>query len=430
MELIPPQNIALDNASLGIVSDVEDTARRVIEDRPLPAEVVQEILQGLFPERVHCSNAIEGNTLDYRETVEVLKGAHVDVAKKRDAQEAINLGEAIKMVQEGVKEGAGYHSPERLLSLHAVVLRDIDDTWGGRYREQRVMISGATHQPPDARLVPSLVERVMGAIARPADDVSPLVRAVWAHWALARIHPFLDGNGRTARLWQDLILFQGHLTCAIIRPSDRRDYLDALGDADEGDFNPLVQLVAMKVLTSLDEYEAAMRREPESSEWAADLVNEVGLGTEDDRRLEYMRWSHKMSRLLAEFVRCASEISEALPDVRVEVRPHDIIDQQCWENIRSGTITPRTWYFRVLFHKRDEFCCYFFFFGRHASGESDTEDDRSSPRVGLFVSENFDPSRGAGASDVAISGEIDDRDNDAREIAQDFMKEVILSKLG
>jgi Fic family protein len=81
-----------------------------------------------------------------------------------------------------------------------------------------------------------------------------LLEACWVHWAIARIHPFKDGNGRLARLWQDLMLFQANLTCAIMRPEERGRYFDALIAADTGDFNALLQLTAEGVHTTFGRY--------------------------------------------------------------------------------------------------------------------------------------------------------------------------------
>ncbi len=92
-----------------------------------------------------------------------------------------------------------------------------------------------------------MVKRFFARLKEPP-EVHPVLLGAWAHWTIARIHPFFDGNGRMARLWQDVVLFRNRLTCAILRVEDRREYLSALEEADEGRFNPLTQLVAQRVL--------------------------------------------------------------------------------------------------------------------------------------------------------------------------------------
>ena len=94
MELFLPDQIVLNDASRALLGDVEETARRVNEYRPLPPAVVKRIVDGLLGDRVYSSNAIEGSTLDYRETVAVLNTGRILENKKREAIEARNLGEA------------------------------------------------------------------------------------------------------------------------------------------------------------------------------------------------------------------------------------------------------------------------------------------------------------------------------------------------
>jgi len=251
MELFLPDQIVLNEASKALIGDLEETARRVNEYRPLPADVVKRIEDGLLGERVYSSNAIEGNTLDLRETETVLKTGRLIDNRKREAIEARNLGEAVARISQLRTEGTQVHSVDRLLEVHKLILRETqDEYWGGRFRECGVTITGAKYQPPDYSMVSALVERVMERLKN-INNLPGLVRACWVHWALARIHPFKDGNGRLTRLWQDLVLFQANFTCAIISPEERARYFNALIAADAGDFNALLQLIAEGVLTTL-----------------------------------------------------------------------------------------------------------------------------------------------------------------------------------
>lgn len=261
MELFLPDQIVLNEGSLALLADVEETARRVNEYRPLAGDVNKRIHDDLLGERVYASNAIEGNTLDLRETVTILRTGRILENRRREAIEARNLGEAVNAVSSLVALGTNALTVDRLLEIHKMILRETpDEYWGGRFREQGVVIEGARHQPPDHTLVPTLVDRVMEHLRSEHEGVSPLLSACWAHWALARIHPFKDGNGRIARLWQDLLLFQENLTCAIIRPKQRREYFYALTHADEGDFNTLFQLTTQCVLATLDRHPATIIR--------------------------------------------------------------------------------------------------------------------------------------------------------------------------
>lgn len=386
MELGKPEAVSLDDTSKALIGDLDEITRRVREYRPLPADVVKRIEEELVGERVYSSNAIEGNPLDLRETVMVLTQGIQSSAKKRGATEAHNLGAAVQRVSGWIKTREPCHTVNHLTELHSVLLKDVEEH-AGRFRDKRVMIEGAKHQPPDAELVAPLTERVLEQLSTPS-DTGALVRAAWGHWAIARIHPFFDGNGRMARLWQDLVLLQSDLTCAIIRPQDRREYLDALMHADEGDFNPLVQLVAQRVSLTFDKYLTEIARQAELDEWTHELVGESDQRIEESRKLEYMRWARKMEQLRWEFDQCASGITEASSEIRMQVRPFDLADQTCWENIRSGRGAERTWFFLLNAQSPKGHYKYFFYFGRHYWTDTDTDEDRSQQRVCLLISED------------------------------------------
>lgn len=451
-ELWLPHQIELDETSRSLIADVEETARRVNEYRPLPQDVVERIQEGLLGERVYSSNAIEGNTLDIRETVKILEAGHLGHAPKREEQEALNLGNAVELIQAAVEDDECY-TPRLLLKVHRQILQGIADDWAGRFRDRRVMIRGATHQPPDHAHIDALVDRLMSQL-RQDDDSNGVLRATWAHWALARIHPFTDGNGRIARLWQDLVLFRSNLTCAIIRPEDRREYMEALGEADVGRFNPLVQLVAQRVSMTFDKYLAEFSRKGEEVDtWAGELVGEADARIEEQRRIAYLRWSRRMEYLRSEFEFCASKISEKSSDISVQVRRFDVIDQQRWENIRSGLRTQQTGFLNLEFQRGGSMRRYFFFFGKHWWSDLDTDEEQSEIRVCLLLSESDGsgdavrieriPDCPIGLREVFVVGntfvrkrldfetnrEVYDRDIPALRIAQDFMREVVLSRL-
>lgn len=387
MELWSPDEIVLDQTSRALVNDVEETARRVNQLRPIPPHILKRIQDSLLGMRVFASNAIEGSTLDLRETVMVLETGNISRGRKREHCEARNLGIVAKKITDWADSDVSCHTVERLLEVHRTLLEDINDDWRGQFRDSRVMIAGAKHQPPAESEVPALIEQILDSLGRSC-ETNTVVRATWAHWGIARVHPFFDGNGRMARLWQDLVLLQGRLTCAIIRPQDRTEYLDALGQADEGNFNPLTQIIAQRVLLTFDQYLAEFRKDEQLDSWVEGLVQETEVRLEQHRKLLYMQWSRMMEQLRLEFEICASRITDASTDMRIQVRPYELIDQQSWENIASGASGKHTWFFLVDCSCRQEHWRYFFFFGKHYWSDLDDDRDRSENRVCLLVSED------------------------------------------
>lgn len=452
MELTNPDQIALSETTNALIEDVEETALRVNDHRPLPQEVVTRIDDELLGERVYSSNAIEGSTLELRETIMILKHGVGGSTKKREAREAENLGKAIRQITEWLGEHGRLYDVARLLQVHELILKGIKPEWAGRFRTDRVMIGGAKHQPPDHSIVPALVERVMEHASAPT-KCNHVVRAVWVHWALARIHPFYDGNGRIARLWQDVVLLQGQLTCAIIRPEDRGIYLDSLGDADDGDFNPLVQLISQRVLATLDKYLVELGRTAEFTDWVREVAGEVDERAAEHAKLAYQRWRRAMERLRREFELCAGKLSETSDTLQMQVQTYPIIEQLQWENIRSGLGASKTWHFRLDCSTQGRRHRYYFFFGQHYWGKQDDERDRSQQRVSLLISEDDGSGKGNRLDEISncplsirevfvvddafvcrrvdpATGRVEyQRNMPALRIAQDFIREVVLQRL-
>jgi fido (protein-threonine AMPylation protein) len=328
----------------------------------------------------------------------------------------------------------------------------VNDGIAGIFRPGRVRILGAKYQPPSEQQVPDLVEKMLGALIQ-AEASKPMLQAAWGHWAITRIHPFVDGNGRIARLWQDMILFRRGLTCAVISPELREEYLRALGTADDGDLNPLLQLLAQRVATTFDRYIVAQKKTDAISDWARNVAGELTARADEQRKLIYLRWQRKMEELRYEFQRCASAVTEAAMDIDIQLREYPMLEQPAWENIRSGARATRTWFFILSFRRHSLNWSYIFFFGKHfRAGEEHLNE--SVPAVNLLVAEQegFDPSRRLDDSTdspitfreifldrdqfVLVRSDptsheqpVFDRVQDASQIARKFLEEVVLKRL-
>jgi Fic family protein len=169
----------------------------------------------------------------------------------REVHEAINHNEAIKLLYR-IAEKRLPASERDLLDLHALVLRNIDDAWAGRYRQTRVFITGSPIIPPSHMHVPELMAKFIGDLASASGH--PVKIAADAHYEFAKIHPFVDGNGRTARLLMNLLLLQRDYPLTIIPADQRTAYITAMDDADRGDRLPFYRVICASVERSLDLY--------------------------------------------------------------------------------------------------------------------------------------------------------------------------------
>jgi len=262
MELPTPDRIELDDDARDALHAVRRAVAAADELRPLAPETLRRLREDRLGETVFASNALEGSTLDQRETAAVLRQGALGDGREREEAEARNLAAAVRAAGDWIEAGEPCHDAGRLREIHAIVLCGIDDAGAGRFRTGRVIMRGAARQPPPETALAALVDGVMRTAEAPSPDLDPVVLAAWTHWAIARIHPFPDANGRVARLWQDLVLARHGLPGAIIRPEHRPEYLAALGAADEGEFSPLVRLVAERVVASLARLRAAALRVP------------------------------------------------------------------------------------------------------------------------------------------------------------------------
>ena len=386
LELTSPEQMEMSAETMEMIADAEEMGRQVHELRPLTQEALGILKTRLLAEQVYNSNAIEGNTLTLRETTEILQTGMIYREKRRDAQEVLNLRDAIHRIEELISVPGSAHDLEKLLSVHRFVLNDIQNDAAGCYRTADVMLRGAKFQPPAASDVERLMNEFSSFVSK--TQLRALLKATWTHWALARIHPFLDGNGRMARLWQDLVLFQGNLTAAIIRRGNT-GYYQALQSADEGDFNPLAQLIVQSCTATMQQYLNAQREVDELKGWASELIGEVAKADAGQLRLEYVRWSNAMEQLRDAFERCATQVTSAsggLVDLQLQTLP--LLDEASWASLRSGTLGPKTGFFSLTGFKGDKFVRYYFFFGRHFSDEVlDQSLPKQLPLVNLLIGE-------------------------------------------
>jgi len=234
-----------------LLAQIDDLKTRLDTARPLTSAQLQ---QAMDIEYTYESNRIEGNTLTLRETdLVVNKGLTVGGKPLREHLEAINHYEAILYIRELAAQEATLDERE-VRNIHALVLRAIDRDNAGRYRTLPVMIAGSRHLPPQPWAVPKLMEDYGLWLAGESLNLHPIVRAAEAHERLVTIHPFIDGNGRTARLTMNLILLaHGYAIANIPGDTDsRRTYYDSLERANlEGDKTGFVTLIAGHVLHAM-----------------------------------------------------------------------------------------------------------------------------------------------------------------------------------
>jgi len=222
--------------------------------RPLPKENVKRLREKFEVDMTYNSNAIEGNRLTLRETWLVLrKGMTIRGRTMAEHLEATNHAEAIGLLERMADKKSRITEMD-VLRLHAVILDKIDPQNAGFYRHEPVFIQGSGLSLPNWRKVPGLMKTVYSELNDKRKGLEAILSAVKTHYETVRIHPFVDGNGRLARLLMNLRLMRAGFPPTILRREERRAYYSALEKADKGDFRPLSMLIAKDAEKSLDLY--------------------------------------------------------------------------------------------------------------------------------------------------------------------------------
>lgn len=148
-------------------------------------------------EYTHNSTAIEGNTLTLLETKVVLEdGIAIGGKSLREIYEVVNHKKAYQYVKDCI--GKGLVLGEGIVKdIHALLMENIFT--GGIYRREEVVISGASHTPPAGNEMYAQIKNFYAELSQ-KQDLNGIELAAWTHAEFVRIHPFLDGNGRTSRL--------------------------------------------------------------------------------------------------------------------------------------------------------------------------------------------------------------------------------------
>ncbi len=233
---------------------VQANRRTLRKRRPLPRDVVARLREQLRIAHTYHSNAIEGNTLTLKETRLILEqGVTIGGKSLREHLEATNNARGFDWIWDRAKPALRLDH-RTVQGLHEIVTHGIIES-AGRYRAEQVWITGAAHVPPPASEVVPLLDVLFGELRGIRD---PVLRMIYLHHRLAFVHPFLDGNGRTARLAANLVLLSGGYPPVVLRVQDRRRYYRSLDEATRGRYPALAGFLLRAVDEALVLYLAAV----------------------------------------------------------------------------------------------------------------------------------------------------------------------------
>lgn len=234
---------------------------------PLPAEA-EDIWDQIWHQEAHHSTALEGNTLVLKQVEQLLReGKAVGEKDLKEYMEVTGYAKAARWVYEEAhrprEDGtAPLLTVQEVRRLHHLVMSDVwahaphpnayDTEVPGNWRQHDIQPFGSGMQPPTFPLIPAAMHSLVTKANAPLPDTAPIAERIGElHAEFERVHPFLDGNGRTGRLLMNLLLVRLGYPPAIIYKRQRSRYLKALARADKGDAGALGEILARAILDNL-----------------------------------------------------------------------------------------------------------------------------------------------------------------------------------
>ncbi|XP_076029988.1 FIC domain protein adenylyltransferase [Oratosquilla oratoria] len=244
---------------------------------PSSSAALKRIKKEAYFHYIYHTAGIEGNTMTLAQTRMILE-TRLSVGGKSvmEHNEILGLDLALKFINTTLVHRVGKISLQDILEIHRRVLGHIDPIGAGYLRTTQVYVSN--HVPPSPTRLQILMEDFVAWLnSEDAQKLHPIKYASLAHYKLVFIHPFVDGNGRTARLLMNFLLMQAGYPPVIIRKQDRMQYYEHLQTANLGDTRPFVRFIADCTEKTLDVYLWATK----------DLVPEIEEHTHDDGKTSH-----------------------------------------------------------------------------------------------------------------------------------------------
>lgn len=359
---------------------LEQRFQQAKSDGLLEKERVEEYSRHKQTEFVFHSIKIEGSTLSKGETEALVEGKAI--ATKTEMQVPINVRDAYQFV---LGNAAAYkESPAAFIrEIHKIVMKDLDEQ-AGSYRTTPLKISQMEFEPPAPIDVPPFMELLSEELRGGPKDKSIIHFAGEMHCKLTSIHPFADGNGRTARLLMDAILIQAGLPPVVIVYQDKERYLNCLEQSNRGDLSGFVSLLGEIMPAILEEMkpqkpsvqakERVVPRLPPGADRdhprhrLAEIMKQKVENLSISRESRFKAWSAGFAAFREEFQSFCRDFNEQHKKTpyRVKFKLFDTLPFEKYETLLLGRLSPRTWFFgtEILSEHRVE---TFVFSFQHAS---------------------------------------------------------------
>ena len=250
----------------------DENNQKLSEYRPLPPETLKSLREYYRVGLTYTSNALEGNSLTESETKVVIEdGLTIEGKPLRDHYEAVGHAKAYDYIY-NITEREGL-SEEDILTLHRLFYQQIDAEKAGHYRTVKVYISGSRYAVTAVSKIPAEMQKLIKWYNENEKKLHPVELAATLHQRFVFIHPFVDGNGRVARLLMNLALLRNGYTIAIIPAILRHEYIYSL-EAAHTHPEVFTDFIADRVIATQLELLRLMRDENDT-DTVNDTVNDT-----------------------------------------------------------------------------------------------------------------------------------------------------------
>lgn len=229
----------------------EEYKRKIDAMLPFNESMVTQIRQYYKIGLTWSSNALEGNSLTESETKVLLEdGLTVGGKPIRDYYEATGHAKAYEFMYDIAKDLP--IKEDDIKTLHRLFYNQLDSSQAGIYRKEKVIITGSKYPTTLPDKIGEMMLDFIKWLSAEENKLHPVEFAAKAHKKFVFIHPFIDGNGRVARLLMSLCLIRKGYSIAIIPPMLRGEYIANLEKAHEDDRN-FIEFIAVRVVETQKE---------------------------------------------------------------------------------------------------------------------------------------------------------------------------------
>ncbi|MCP4137228.1 MAG: Fic family protein [bacterium] len=235
------------------ITEIDTLQKEINAYRPLNKHYTSELKEYFRIGLTWSSNAIEGNTLSESETRIIIEdGLTIGGKTVREHQEALGHSDAFDFIYDLTTQKK--ITEKDILDIHRLFYFRIDNENAGQYRKVNISVRGSEYTFPLFKTVPRLMEKFTAAIPELRKKNHPVEFAALLHKKLVEIHPFIDGNGRAARLLMNLALLQEEYVITVIPAVVRGEYFNCLEAAHNGNNTPFINFISSMVYESQKDY--------------------------------------------------------------------------------------------------------------------------------------------------------------------------------